>query len=112
MKTFRVMWEIDVNATSMTDAARKARETQLDPDSAATVFDVRDSRGFGGMVDVDGTSGPERDSAKSAIFVAMVRCWGDERAAEIFAEVFGPHETKRVQRAYRASTAQRKEGVT
>lgn len=38
---FRVVWEIDVSATSPREAAEKAREIQYRIDSTATVFDVR-----------------------------------------------------------------------
>lgn len=37
---YRVTWAIDIEADSPLEAARKAREIQLDPDSTATVFDV------------------------------------------------------------------------
>lgn len=41
MASYLVTWEIDVlDADSPEDAARKARATQLDPESIATVFRV------------------------------------------------------------------------
>lgn len=40
MKTYLVVWEIDIEANSPHEAARKAREIQLDPQSTATSFDV------------------------------------------------------------------------
>lgn len=40
MKTYLVVWEIELEAETPEDAARKAREIQLDPDSAATFFSV------------------------------------------------------------------------
>lgn len=40
MPEFRVAWEIDIDADSPEEAARKALETQRDPDSIATVFAV------------------------------------------------------------------------
>ncbi len=39
-KPYRVQWEIDVDARSVTEAAKKALEIQRDPDSIATNFDV------------------------------------------------------------------------
>lgn len=38
---YRVTWTIEVSAEGPLDAARKARTIQLDPDSAAQVFNVR-----------------------------------------------------------------------
>lgn len=40
MKTYRVRWEIDVEADSPADAAGQASEIQRDPESTATVFMV------------------------------------------------------------------------
>ena len=40
MKTYSVMWEIEVNADSPREAAQKALEIQRDYYSTATVFDV------------------------------------------------------------------------
>ena len=40
MKSYRVTWNIDIEADTPEDAARQAREIQLDPTSMATVFDV------------------------------------------------------------------------
>ncbi len=37
----RVRWEIDVDARTAREAARKALEIQRDPGSIATVFDVQ-----------------------------------------------------------------------
>lgn len=37
---YRVVWEIELYATNPREAARKALQTQRDPDSTATVFDV------------------------------------------------------------------------
>ena len=42
---YRVTWIIDLDAESFEDAARLAREIQLDPDSLATHFIVRDRNG-------------------------------------------------------------------
>jgi hypothetical protein len=41
-KEYRVKWEIDVIAGSMREAAERAREIQLDHDSTAVVFEVRE----------------------------------------------------------------------
>jgi hypothetical protein len=37
---FRVIWEIDIDATSPKEAAQEARVIQLTPGMSATVFDV------------------------------------------------------------------------
>lgn len=37
---YRVKWEIDIDADSPREAAEKAREIQLDPESQATVFEI------------------------------------------------------------------------
>lgn len=37
-RSYRVMWEIDIEATSPEDAAQQARAIQLDPESIATIF--------------------------------------------------------------------------
>ena len=42
---YRVTWVIDLDAESFEDAARLAREIQLDPDSLATHSVVRDRHG-------------------------------------------------------------------
>ena len=42
---YRDTWIIDLDAESFGDAARLAREIQLDPDSLATHFIVQDCRG-------------------------------------------------------------------
>jgi len=39
-REFRVRWEIELDADSPRDAARKALEIQRDPSSTATVFHV------------------------------------------------------------------------
>ena len=41
MRTYRVRWEIDIDATSPEVAAEKAREIQQELDNIATVFSVR-----------------------------------------------------------------------
>ena len=42
-KSYRVRWEIDIDARSVTEAAKKALEIQRDPDSTALFFDVTDN---------------------------------------------------------------------
>lgn len=44
MKTYRVRWEIILEAASAQEAERAARLIQLDPGSEATVFTVREDR--------------------------------------------------------------------
>lgn len=52
MKTYRVSWEIDIDASSPEDAARKARTTQLDPTAQVGHFTVT-LDGFSTDVDLD-----------------------------------------------------------
>jgi hypothetical protein len=52
IRTYRVTWEIDIDATSPKAAAKKAREYQIDPDSTATVFDVFNENGKVTRVDL------------------------------------------------------------
>lgn len=42
MKEYRVVWEIDITAKNMKDAARIALNIQRDYNSEATFFDVTD----------------------------------------------------------------------
>ena len=49
---YRVVWTIDIDAETPTDAARKALEIHRNPDSWATHFEVRDSRGHIQEVDL------------------------------------------------------------
>ena len=44
MKSFRVSWEIDVDAKSPRAAAQEALRIQRDPESTATVFSVRETK--------------------------------------------------------------------
>ena len=44
MKSYRVTWEIDLDATSPRAAAREALRIQRDPESIATVFSVRETK--------------------------------------------------------------------
>jgi len=43
-KSFRVTWEIDIDAASPREAAEKALHIQRDPNSIATVFAVAEKR--------------------------------------------------------------------
>ena len=51
LKPHHVTWEIEVDAESYEDAARKVKKIQLDPNSTANVFRI--TRGRGDMVYVD-----------------------------------------------------------
>jgi hypothetical protein len=44
-KDYTVAWTVQVQADSPEQAARRARVMQIDPDTAATVFDVADDKG-------------------------------------------------------------------
>jgi len=48
----RVSWQIDTDADSPVDAARKALAVQRNPDSIATVFEVTDEDGKSVRVDL------------------------------------------------------------
>lgn len=43
LTSYKVRWEIDVDARNQEDAARRALEIQRDPTSIALVFDVEDN---------------------------------------------------------------------
>lgn len=45
-KPYIVTWTIEIEATSPEVAAELARDIQLDPESIATVFEVREYSGF------------------------------------------------------------------
>ncbi len=53
VKPFFVTWEIDIDASSPEEAARKALKIQRDPESVATVFDVFDGDGRSTATRVD-----------------------------------------------------------
>jgi len=53
---YRVTWIIDLDAESFEDAARLAREIQLDPDSLATSFLVKDPLGNRREIDLGSES--------------------------------------------------------
>ena len=46
MKSFRVKWEIDVDATDVRNAAREALRIQRDLNSQALCFDVTDGESY------------------------------------------------------------------
>jgi hypothetical protein len=52
---YLVTWAMTIDADTPRQAAIEAREIQLDPDSRATVFNVRnsDDNGFGVQIDLD-----------------------------------------------------------
>lgn len=41
MKIYKVTWEMDIEAESYEEAAQEALEIQRDPESIATVFNVK-----------------------------------------------------------------------
>lgn len=47
MNSYRVRWEIEVDALSPLEAAHRARAVQLDPESADTIFTVNHEPGAG-----------------------------------------------------------------
>jgi hypothetical protein len=57
MMSYRVFWEIDIDADSPREAAEKALEIQRRPDSTTTAFSVRDEAGESMEVDLDAPDG-------------------------------------------------------
>lgn len=51
MATYKVLWEVEVDAESVREAAMLARDIQLDAESTATVFLVVDAQGEAHHVD-------------------------------------------------------------
>lgn len=45
MPTYRVLWEIDVDANTLEEAVARTKEIQLDPNSEANFFTVTDEEG-------------------------------------------------------------------
>lgn len=54
MTEYLVTWRIELSANSPEDAARQAREIQLDPDSTALVYRVSGPRGEQYAIDLEG----------------------------------------------------------
>lgn len=61
-KEYRVIWEIDIVASSPREAAKQALEIQRDPESLATVFDILDEDGDSHRVDLLEEPAAELDS--------------------------------------------------
>jgi hypothetical protein len=53
MDEYLVTWRIELSANSPEDAARQAREIQLDPDSTALVYRVSGPRGEQYAIDLE-----------------------------------------------------------
>lgn len=51
-KSYRVVWEIDIDATSPREAAEKALQSQRDTSSLATVFFVTEKRNIVHQIDL------------------------------------------------------------
>jgi len=52
MTNYKIKWEIDIEATSHEEAAKKALELQKDDSSLATIFSVTDMNGYCKEIDV------------------------------------------------------------
>lgn len=61
-KEYRVVWEIDIVASSPREAAKQALEIQRDPESLATVFDILDEDGDSHRVDLLEETASELDT--------------------------------------------------
>lgn len=60
MTTYRVVWEIDIEADDPRTAAREALRIQRDPRSIATVFNVTDTRfGHTNVIDTSDEEDPD-----------------------------------------------------
>lgn len=71
MPEYRVKWEIDIEADSPREAAEKALAIHRNPDSIATVFDIKEDKGknphrWGRTVHIDLTPQNE-DELESAV---------------------------------------------
>lgn len=53
MTEYLVTWRVELSANSPEDAARQAREIQLDPDSTALVYRVSGPRGEQYAIDLE-----------------------------------------------------------
>lgn len=53
MKTYVLYWQIEIDADGPREAARKARDIQLDQNNIATVFEVFEGDGDGKPIYVD-----------------------------------------------------------
>ena len=53
MKGYTLYWKIEIDADSPREAARRARDIQLDPNNTATVFEVFEHDGDGEPINVD-----------------------------------------------------------
>jgi hypothetical protein len=60
MTEYFVRWTVEIDANSAEEAAKIAREFQLDPNSVATVFNVSTNEDDGVYIDV-GQVLPKRD---------------------------------------------------
>ena len=52
MSDYHIVWRIDIEADSARDAAQKARQFQLDPDSTATCFNVSEGNREPELIDI------------------------------------------------------------
>jgi hypothetical protein len=53
MKEYRVLWEIELEASTPEEAAQLARELQLDPESFATFFIVQEPDGTEHEIEIE-----------------------------------------------------------
>jgi hypothetical protein len=68
MPDYHVNWEIELSADSPREAAAKALAIQRDPDSIATVFEVRDESGHTERIDLDQSDDDETCTACGRAF--------------------------------------------
>lgn len=78
-RTYLVIWEIDIEATSPEAAAERAREIQLDPTNIATFFQVLDEEkeeDFGTIDVSDKKTSWERNDLQFPRLLAEIRAAG------------------------------------
>ena len=78
---YRVTWTIDIDAHSFSAAARKALKIHRNPDSIATIFDVRDSRGVVRQIDLPSGVAP---GPAGTVFVVVPMDDGFVRGVQAF----------------------------
>ena len=75
---YRITWEIDIDADTPQEAAKQARNVQLDPESSATVFDVWSEDGQQFHIDLM----ENEDNEQHAAGCVCADCSGAELTAE------------------------------
>lgn len=108
MATYKVLWEIEVEADTLHQAAFKAQTIQRDPESTATVFLVVTPEGTAYRVDtyddvhdmdLDGVDVPEAEGDIAGFMGKLDKPWTERPATEFvhhLAQTYGPDAVRRV----------------